>query len=359
VIDVFYKIKSLYELGFQITLHCFEYNDREITEELTKYCHQIITYKRNYILVNPLKFHIPMIVFTRNHKKLLRELQSNEAPILFEGLHTTYFINHSSLSHRIKLVRTHNIEHDYYEALAHNESNFLKYNYYKIEAKTLRKYEQILHIADAVLAISNNDLKQLAINYNNIHLVNVFHGFNFDIDLTSNHYALYHGNLKVNENDVAAQYLINEIFSRIDYPLVIAGNNPTPELQKLIEKYKHISLVQNPNEEQMLALIQKAQMHVLPTFQATGIKLKLLHVLYNGKFIIANRQMVENTGLESLLTIADSSAEMIKAVNDLKNKIFDATEISVRKDILAQHFNNAENAQQIQTIIQQLLINKV
>ena len=69
--------------------------------------------------------------------------------------------------------------------------------------------------------------------------------------------------------------------------------------------------------------------------------------------------MVENTGLESLLTIADSSAEMIKAVNDLKNKIFDATEISVRKDILAQHFNNAENAQQIQTIIQQLLINKV
>jgi hypothetical protein len=294
-----------------------------------------------------------------NLKKLLSELQSNEAPILFEGLHTTYFINHSSLSHRIKLVRTHNIEHDYYEALAHNESNFLKYNYYKIEAKTLRKYEQILHIADAVLAISNNDLKQLAINYNNIHLVNVFHGFNFDIDLTSNHYALYHGNLKVNENDVAAQYLINEIFSRIDYPLVIAGNNPTPELQKLIEKYKHISLVQNPNEEQMLALIQKAQMHVLPTFQATGIKLKLLHVLYNGKFIIANRQMVENTGLESLLTIADSSAEMIKAVNDLKNKIFDATEISVRKDILAQHFNNAENAQQIQTIIQQLLINKV
>jgi hypothetical protein len=111
--------------------------------------------------------------------------------------------------------------------------------------------------------------------------------------------------------------------------------------------------------EQMQALIQKAQMHVLPTFQATGIKLKLLHVLYNGKFIIANKKMVENTGLESLVTIADSSAEMIKAVNDLKNKTFDANEISVRKDILAQHFTNAENAQQIQSIIQQLLINKV
>jgi len=359
VIDVFYKIKSLYELGYQITLHCFEYNDREITEELTKYCHQIITYKRNYILVNPLQFHIPMIVFTRNHKKLLRELQSNEAPILFEGLHTTYFINHASLSNRIKLVRTHNIEHDYYEALALNESNFLKYIYFKIEANSLRKYEQVLHIADAVLAISNNDVKKLAINYNNIHLVNVFHGFNFDIDLTSNHYALYHGNLKVNENDVAAQYLINEIFSKVDYPLVIAGNNPTPKLQKLIKKYKHISLVQNPSTDQMHELIQKSQMHVLPTFQATGIKLKLLYVLYNGKFIIANKQMIENTGLESIVTIADSSAEMIKAVNDLKDKTFDVNEISKRKDILTQHFTNAENAKQIQTIIQQLLINKV
>jgi hypothetical protein len=197
------------------------------------------------------------------------------------------------------------------------------------------------------------------VKYNNIHLVNVFHGFNFDIDLTSNHYALYHGNLKVNENDVAAQYLINEIFSKVDYPLVIAGNNPTPKLQKLIKKYKHISLVQNPNMEQMQALIQKAQIHVLPTFQSTGIKLKLLHVLYNGKFIIANKKMIENTGLESLVTVADSSTEMIKAVNDLKDKTFDVNEISKRKDILAKHFTNAENAQQIQTIIQQLLINKV
>lgn len=359
MIDVFYKIKSLHELGYQITLHCFEYNDREISEELSQYCHKIITYKRNYILVNPLSFHMPMIVFTRNHKKLLRELQSNEAPILFEGLHTTYFINHASLTHRIKLVRTHNIEHDYYEALAQNENNFLKYSYYKIEAKTLRKYEQILHIADAVLAISNNDVKQLAINYSNIHLVNVFHGFNFDIDLSSNHYALYHGNLRVNENDVAAQYLIKEIFSKVDYPLVISGNNPTPELQNLIKKYKHISLVQNPNMEQMHELIQKAQMHVLPTFQSTGIKLKLLNVLYNGKFIIANKQMIENTGLESLVTIADTADEMTKAVNDLKNKTFDTNEISIRKDILAKHFTNAENAKQIQTIIQKLLINKI
>ncbi|MFZ4797896.1 MAG: glycosyltransferase [Bacteroidia bacterium] len=356
---MFYKIKSLYELGYQITLHCFEYNDREITEELVKFCHKIITYKRNYILVNPLKFIIPMIVFTRNHKKLLRELQSNEAPILFEGLHTTYFINHASLAHRIKLVRTHNIEHDYYEALAQNENNFLKHNYFKIEANTLRKYEQVLHIADGVLAISNNDVKQLEANYNNIHLVNVFHGFNFDIDLTSNHYALYHGNLKVNENDVAAQYLINEIFAKIDYPLVIAGNNPTSELQKLVKRFKHISLVQNPNMEQMQELIQQAHLHVLPTFQSTGIKLKLLHVLYNGKFIVANKQMVENTGLESLVTIADSASEMIKAVNELKDKTFDSNEISVREKILAQHFTNADNAKKIQSIIQQLIINKV
>jgi len=60
-----------------------------------------------------------------------------------------------------------------------------------------------------------------------------------------------------------------------------------------------------------------------------------------------------------LVTIADSAKEMIKAVNELKEKTFELKEISTRKDILAQHFTNADNAKKIQSIIQQLLNKKV
>ena len=46
VIDVFYKIKSLHQLGIQITLHCFKYGRTE-AKELEKYCKTVHYYKRN------------------------------------------------------------------------------------------------------------------------------------------------------------------------------------------------------------------------------------------------------------------------------------------------------------------------
>jgi hypothetical protein len=286
---------------------------------------------------------------------LLHQLLQDDAPILFEGLHTTYFLNHSKLRKRVKLVRMHNIEHDYYAALGKNEDNLFNKIYYLTEAFLLKKYEKILQKTNAVLAISSNDLKQLELRkLTNAHLVPAFHGFELNIDIESKYYALYHGKLNVNENDVAAQFLVKEVFSKIDYPLVIAGNNPTEELFELIKPYKHIRLIKNPNMKQMEDIIKDAHMHVLPTFQATGIKLKLLHVLYNGKFIIANKQMIENTGLSKLVTEANGATEMINAVNNLASTTFDLNESELRKTVLSKHFNNIENAKKIDAIINQL-----
>ena len=45
VIDVFYKIKSLHDLGIKIYLHCFPYG-REESEELNKICEKVYYYPR-------------------------------------------------------------------------------------------------------------------------------------------------------------------------------------------------------------------------------------------------------------------------------------------------------------------------
>lgn len=354
VIDVFYKVKSLFELGYQITLHCFEYNDREISEELSQYCFRIYTYPRNFVLINPLKLYMPMIVFTRNHRMLLTQLNNDNAPILFEGLHATYFLNHRQLKNRVKIVRMHNIEHDYYKGLARNETQFFKKVYFKIEAFLLQKYEKILHHANFVLAISPNDKAYLSSKYQNVFLVNAFHGFELNIDLISKYYALYHGKLNVNENQRAAEYLIEEVFVHTDFPLLIAGNKPPEKLRDIAKKYKHTRVVRSPNMKRMDELINEAHIHVLPTFQATGIKLKLLHVLFKGKYIITNKQMVENTGLEDLVFIANTPAEILKKVDELKDKPFDLNEIENRKRILSTNYNNVENAKKIDAIINQL-----
>jgi hypothetical protein len=354
VIDIFYKVKSLYELGYQITLHCYEYNERTISEELNKYCYRIYTYARNFLFVNPFKFYIPMIVFTRNHRMLLMQLTVDNAPILFEGLHSTYFLKHSKLKNRFKIVRTHNIEHDYYKCLAINETHFFKKIYFQIEAFLLKKYEKVLHNANLILAISPSDNIYLASKYKNVFLVNAFHGFEFNINAFSKYYALYHGKLNVNENQRAAEYLIEEVFVHTDFPLLIAGNKPTEKLRNIAKKYKHIRVIRSPNMNRMDELINEAHIHVLPTFQATGIKLKLLHVLFRGKYIIANKQMVENTGLEAFVIIANTPLEILRKVEELKDKPFDLKEIEKRKRVLLENYNNFDNAKKIDSIIKQL-----
>lgn len=353
VIDVFYKVKSLYELGYHITLHCFEYNDRLVSEELAQYCKEIFTYNRNYFLINPFKLYQPFIVYTRNHRVLLLNLLKNDAPILFEGLHSTYFLKHAKLKNRFKIVRMHNIEHDYYKALARNESNIFKKLYYQLEAVALKFYERVLRHANAILAISPNDKAYLEKKYKNVFLVNAFHGFELNVGLQSKYYALYHGKLNVNENQRAAEYLIKEVFTHTDMPLLVAGNKPTEKLRNLAKKYKHTRVVRSPNAERMKELISEAHVHVLPTFQNTGIKLKLLNVLFNGKYILTNNQMVENTGLESLAIITNTPTEMLEKIEELKNKPFEIAEIEKRRNILAKYFDNATNAQKIHAIINQ------
>ena len=132
VIDVFYKIKALHKAGVEITLHCFEYG-RGKPPELEKYANTVFYYKRKKSIFDFLKKD-PFIVVTRSNKSLLENLLLDDAPILFEGLHTTYFLNSNPLANRIKMVRTHNIEHNYYNGLAKNAKGWIKW-FFKLEAK--------------------------------------------------------------------------------------------------------------------------------------------------------------------------------------------------------------------------------
>jgi hypothetical protein len=88
----------------------------------------------------------------------------------------------------------------------------------------------------------------------------------------------------------------------------------------------------------------------LPTFQKTGIKLKLLNTLYQGKFIIANSFMVEDTGLESLCELANTKDEFLTATIELFKKEFTNDIIDERMRVL-DNFNPKKGAQKIIDII--------
>lgn len=331
-------------------MHCFEYGRRH-PEELKKICKSVHYYKRNTGIHNVFKQQ-PYIVATRTSDVLLRNLLKDNNPILFEGLHTTYYINHPLLAKRNKIVRTHNIEHEYYSSLYEVEANQFSKQYFKIESNKLKKYESVLSEANGIAAISQNDYNYFSQKFINVHYIPAFHPFNtISIKEGLGDYILYHGNLSVGENIKASLFLINEVFCHLNISCILAGKNPDKELVKSASLFSNIKIVKNPAKNEMDSLISNAHINVLPTFQETGIKLKLLASLFSGRFCVVNNQMVRNTGLESYCSIKNKSQTMIKEIKRLYKLPFSKKLINERKKSMLKDFSNIDNSKKIMALI--------
>lgn len=346
VIDVFYKIKALHKQGIRIHLHAFTYDKHPEREELVPYCESIHYYRRRTGWSTALSIQ-PYIVKSRMNATLLQNLLQNDYPILFEGMHTTGYINHPKLQHRLKVYRESNIEHHYYYHLFKSTKNLGIKAYHLSESFKLALFQRKLKYADIMLAVSKKDTDYLQESFPK---KRVFHLPSFHpsekLKVVPGHgtYALYHGNMSVSENFLAAEYLIKNVFSKTNIPFTIAGFNPPEALKKLASNYKNITLTENPDDETMTRLIQQAQVHVLVTFQATGLKLKLLNTLFNGRHILVNPPMVAGTLAENLCETGNNAQELLQKAEKLMQTPFEENDLTARKRLLDQYYSNTNNA---------------
>lgn len=344
-IDLFYKIKNLAAAGAVIYLHCFEYRTQR-AKELEQYCKQVWYYKRKTGLAG-VSLVTPYIVYSRRSEELLRNLQSIDAPILFEGVHTTYYLSHPSLAERYKAIRNHNVEYVYYEQLYKKEKSFFKRWYYKIESQLLKRYEYKLKNAQAFfpLSMADNDFFKQLYPDATCAFIAPFHPYD-EVSSKSGKgkYCLYHGNLQHPENREAALYLIKEVMPKLELPFIIAGKQPGDDIVAACDRLPHCELVANPSQEKMDELIRQAQVHVLPTFQPTGMKLKLLYALFAGRYVLVNDKMLHGTGLEQACVVANDGEQMIAAIKLLMEQPFTEQKVHERAAILQQQYNNRDNA---------------
>ena len=97
-------------------------------------------------------------------------------------------------------------------------------------------------------------------------------------------------------------------------------------------------------------MIKNAQIQVLYTQQATGIKLKLLKSLYHGRHCIANHKILIGTELENLCHMVETPEEWFAKIKELENIPFSSEEIEIRKKTLAK-FNCIDEAKKIIQLI--------
>jgi glycosyltransferase involved in cell wall biosynthesis len=234
------------------------------------------------------------------------------------------------------------------------EHHFFKKIYFGMEAKKLARFEQVLKYASELLCISPNDNFYFDHHFGHSHFIPAFHPFSeIKSKPGKGRYVLFHGNLSVAENFQAAEFLVTQVLGQTRHEVIIAGKNPPDRLIRKIGLHSNIQLVANPDNEQMENLIRQAHICLLPTFQDTGLKLKLLASLFSGRFCIANTPMVHKTGLEHLCHIADTPEEMIRLIDELFIHDFPAEEIEKRRLILEDVFSNHENALKIIRLIEE------
>ncbi|MCO6468240.1 MAG: glycosyltransferase family 1 protein [Bacteroidales bacterium] len=348
IIDVYYKLVALKRAGVKIHLHCYEYG-RKPAQELEQWCENVYYYPRSTGIWNSL-YKRPYIVQSRRSKELINRLIQDEYPILFEGLHSCYFIDDKRLKNRKKIYRESNIEHHYYYHLFKAERNLLRKPYFLLASLKLFIYQKILKHASLMLVVSQSDtlyLQQQFPGQRVVYLPSFHPNDEFSVISGRGYYALYHGKLSVMENYQAAKYLIEKVFRGSDYQLIIAGLDPPESLTRLAQKYVNVSVVPNPDDDTLFGLIRNAHVNVLVTFQPTGLKLKLLNTLYQGRFCLVNKHMVTGTGLDQLCEIANSDKEMKIKIDEVFKREFKHSEVERRKELLKGVYSNKSKAEKL------------
>lgn len=352
VIDVFYKLIALKKSGIKVHLHCFDYG-RGQAAELDKLCETVNYYPRQTGIKANLTSK-PYIVYSRQSNDLINNLLQDDYPILFEGLHSCFYLDDPRLKNRLKIYRESNIEHHYYYHLFRDEKNWFKKLFFGVESFRLKRYQKVLKHADLMLVVSQSDTDYFKNHFpdKKVEYLPSFHpNEDFTVIPGRGDYVLYHGKLSVTENYKAAEYLIKNIFSKISHNLIVAGMDPPQHLQDLCAFHKNVELIQNPGDDEMFSLIQNAQANILITFQATGLKLKLLNTLYKGRFCIVNPEMVQGTGLEPLCDVGKNDQELIQKIDDVMQRKFDMDEVEKRKSILFKNYSNQVNAGRLMELV--------
>lgn len=353
VIDVFYKIKELYEKGIRLHLHIIEYPGRNKAPELEQFCETVNYYPRLTGMKSAFNLQ-PYIVQSRRSPQMLKNLLKDDYPILFEGLHSCFYIDHPKLRNRLLIYRESNIEHHYYYNLFKAESHWGKKAYFLMESFKLLHFQKKLKHADIMMVVSkgDRDYLQRAFPKKQVYFIPSFHANKSVQSLTgSSDYFLYHGNIEVPENEAAAKFLIRKVFAGTNYKLTIAGMNPPRSIYQLAAKYKNLEIIANPKEAEMTRLIKEAHANILVTFQASGLKLKLLNTLYNGRFCIVNSTMLNGTDLEDLCIIGNKPSDFRRIIDETAVKEFTTGSINKRSEILQVNFSNVVNADKMIDII--------
>lgn len=314
VIDVFYRIQALHALGIEITLHCFVTDRSEVKPELQALCKAVHLYPKERKFWQ-LFSQYPLSVVSRFHLNLVNKLLATDAPILIEGLQSSFFAALPAFRDRKLFLRLHNLESVYYEGLANSETKLLKRFLYRLEAKKYCKFETHLQRFTTIFTISRRETLEVSKVANALYLP-PFHG---NATCTSaagfGDFALYHGDLRLSDNKRAALFLF-DVFSELPQrKLVVAASDIPDNIKQEAKRFSNVAVIETKSQAELYDLIRSAQMNVMLSFQPSGTKLKAINALYMGRHCLVNENMIDDLDLLKLCVLCEGKSAFVREID--------------------------------------------
>ena len=101
----------------------------------------------------------------------------------------------------------------------------------------------------------------------------------------------------------------------------------------------------------MFELLREAHLNIMVTFQPTGLKLKLLNALYNGRFCLVNEFMVTGTQLGPLCLVANKPEELREKAMSCFGEEFTDEMIQARLMHLNSTYSNKKNCKELLDVL--------
>jgi len=266
-------------------------------------------------------------------------------PVLFDGIHTTGFMG--ELTGRTRLLRAHNIEHQYYAQLA-EKAKGMKSLVFQREALSLRNYEKsIAGDFDAVFAISPNDYAWYKGEGATAVLMPPYHGnHQMDVKTGRGDYMLYQGDLSLEINQRAVFDMLNFLPEDKKFRIVVAGRSGNKDFERKLMEFSNIQREADVSDEKMIELVQNAQLNVIHSLHEAGMKLKLFTALYHGRFILASDNCKTHTPLDRAVSYYPAG-HLGTMIIHFWDRDFTPADIVERKEILMAHPGDTDMAKEI------------
>jgi len=273
--------------------------------------------------------------------------------IQLEGSYMALYVPVLRKYSKAKIVlRSHNIEHEIWQRMSINESNFLKKWYFNLLANKIRQFENAtLHTVDAIVSITDRDGKYYQNQGFKGELITINAGANLskfkpDFSKAQKNTLCFLAGMDWMPNQQGLDWFLEEVWPSVKskFPQIqlhIAGKAMPEKYYRLTDSAIQIhGLVPDAVE-----YLQNYEIFIVPLLSGGGMRLKVVEGMAVGKCILSTTIGAE--GVEYIhqknILIADTAQEWIHQIEAVVRNSGIAQNIGKEASILAMEKYNWEN----------------